>query len=60
MKDLRSTDEQLQGSREDVKHGTGNTVNNTVITMFGERWVLDLSGVSLHKLHKYLTTMLYS
>ena len=28
----------------DVKYGTGNIVSNNVITMYGARWVLDISG----------------
>lgn len=30
---------------EDIKHSIGNTVNNVVMTMYGVRWVLDLSEV---------------
>lgn len=29
---------------DNVKYGTGNTINNTVIIIYGPRWVLDLLG----------------
>lgn len=35
-----------------------NTANNTVITMDGASWVLDLSGSSLYKVYKCAITML--
>ena len=33
----------LQNSDGNVEHSTENTVNNIVITVYGARWVLDLS-----------------
>ena len=36
-------------SHGDVKYSIGNTVNNTVMTLYGVRWVLDLLGWSLCK-----------
>ena len=54
-KGKRSTNWQLQNSRGHVKYSIGN---NTVITMDGARWVLDLSGEYLCKLCNCLTGML--
>ena len=58
LKGLRSTNWQLQNSGEDVKCSIGSIVNSVIIIMYGVRWVLDLSGGSLCKLYKYLTTIL--
>ena len=33
-------------------YSIGNTVNNTVIILYGDRWLLDLSWCSLHKVYK--------
>ena len=44
VKRLRSTNWQLQNSRGDVKCSMENTVNDTVINMYGARWVPELSG----------------
>ena len=44
MKGLRSTNWQLPNSHKDVKDSKGNIVKNIVITMYGVRWVPDLSG----------------
>ena len=54
VKGLTSTNCQSQNSPGDVQDSIGNIVNNTVITTYGARWG------SLHKLRKYLTTMLYT
>ena len=35
---------ELQNSYRDVKSSIGNTVNNIVITVYGVRWVLKISG----------------
>ena len=43
-----------------VKYGIGNKVSNIVTTSCGVRWVLDLSGWSLHKLYKFIITTLYT
>ena len=43
-KRVRSTNKQLQNSHRDVKYSTGNMDDDTVITMFGARWALDLLG----------------
>ena len=40
-------------SHGDVKHNTGNIANN-IITMYGARWVLELSVGSLCNLYKCL------
>ena len=47
----------LQNSHEDVKYGLGNVVNNTVVTMYGAVWVLE---ISLCKVCDCLATMLYT
>ena len=39
VKGLRSTDWQLQNSHGDVKYSIGNTVSNSLIPMYGARWV---------------------
>ena len=59
-KGWRSTDGQWQNSHGDVKCGIGNIVNNTVIATYGAKWVLDLLGGPLCKVHDYLTTILYT
>ena len=41
----------LQNSQRDVKYSIGNIVNNILITMYGVRWIQDLLGGSLSKLH---------
>ena len=57
VKGLRSTNWLLQNNHRDVRYSIGNVVNNTVITMYGATWLLDLSGGSLHKLYTCLCTM---
>ena len=47
VKGLKSTNWQLQNSHRDVKYSIGNIANNIVITVYGVRWVLELSGVHL-------------
>ena len=44
VKELRTTNWLLQNTHGDVKNSIGNIVNNTVITMYGVRWVRDLLG----------------
>ena len=44
MKDLRNTDWEFQSCHGDVRYSTGNIVNNTEITRYGARWVLEISG----------------
>ena len=48
---VSSTNCQLQDSRKDVKHSMGNIVSSVVITVYGARCVLGLSGESLHNLY---------
>ena len=50
----------IKNSHRDVNFCTRNVINNTVITTYAVRWVLDLSGGSLYKLNKCLLTMLYT
>ena len=50
----------VQNSHGDAKYSMGNIVNIIVVTMYGARWVLELSGETLHKVYDCLTTMLYS
>ena len=49
-----------KNSHRDVKYTIGDTVGNIVITMYGDRWVMDLFGGALCKLHKCVITMLYA
>ena len=58
MKDLRRTECLLQNSHGDVKYSVGDVVDNIVITMYGARWVLKISGGTLSKIYDCLTTML--
>ena len=44
VKGLRSTNWQSQNSHADVKSSRGNVVNGIVITKYGARWVLEVSG----------------
>ena len=44
VKGLRSTDWQLQNSHADVEYSLGNTVINSLLTMYGAGGVRDLSG----------------
>ena len=60
MKRLRSTNWQLQNSPGDVKYSIENIVNNNVITRYGARWVLKISGDSLCKVYDCLATLLYT
>ena len=57
-RDLHVQIASCNNSQRNVKCGTGNTVNNLVLTVYGVRWVLDLSGWPLGKLDKCLITML--
>lgn len=41
----------------DVKYSTGNTVDHTVITLPGVRWLLGLAGGALSMAHKCLITI---
>ena len=43
VKGLRRTNWQLQNSHRDVNYSIENVVNNTVITVYGARWVLEIS-----------------
>lgn len=49
-----------KSSRRDVTYTIGNTVSNTVTAMCGARWVGDLFGGALCKLHECAITMLYA
>ena len=60
LKGLRGTNWWLHSSQGDVKFSIENMVSNIVITMYGARRVLDLSGGTLYKLDNCLTTMLYT
>ena len=43
-----------------TKYSIGNIVNNIVITMYGARWVLEISGGTLCKVYDCLTIMWYT
>ena len=60
MKGLKSTNWQLQNSHRDVKYSRGNSVKTTVITMYNAKWVLEILGGTLCKVHDCLTMMLPS
>lgn len=60
MCSLRCTKRQYKNSQGDARYSIGNIVNNTVITTYGVKWVLDFLGSSFLKLYKCLTTILYS
>ena len=51
LKGLRSTNWLLKNSHGDVQYSIGNIVNNILITMYGVRWIWNLWGWSLSKLH---------
>lgn len=57
---LRGTDWWLQNSHGTIKHSRGNIVNDIVISMYGARRVLKLSGKTLCKEYDVLTSMLYT
>ena len=44
----------------EVKYSVGNAVSNIVVTMYGARWVLEISEGTLCKVYDCLTTMLYT
>ena len=44
VKELRSTNWQLQNSHGDIKDSIGDIVNNILITMYGVEWVQYLFG----------------
>ena len=52
LKGLRSTDWQLQNSHKDIKYIIRTILNNTVITMYGARLVVEISG---EQFVKYMT-----
>lgn len=58
VKGLRSTNWQLHNSHGNVNYSIGNTVNNTIITMYGARAVDLLGRDPFFKLYKYKTTTL--
>ena len=58
VKGLRSTGWHLQSSHGDVKYSIGNIINNIVITMYGARWLLEISRGPLYKLYDCVTTLL--
>ena len=60
VKGLRMRDWQLHNSHGDVKYSIGNAVNNTVTTMYGATWVLEILRGSVGKVYECLTTMLYT
>ena len=60
VKELRSTNWQLQNSHTDIKYNIENIVHNIVTTMHGARWVLTISGKTLCKVNNFLIAMLYT
>ena len=49
VRGLRSTNWQLQNIHGDVKYSIGNIVSNIVMTVYGARWVLEISEDTLCK-----------
>ena len=47
VKGVRSTNWHVLNSHGDVKDRTGNTVNGTVITLYGARCALEIAGGTL-------------
>ena len=43
-----------------VKYSIGSIVSNTVITMCGARWVLEMLRRALYKVYDHLTIKLYT
>lgn len=41
-----------KNSHRNVRYNIGNTVINTEVTVYGIRWILDLSGWSHRELYK--------
>ena len=44
----------------DAKYNPENIVNNTVITMYGVGWVIEISGGAVFKVYDCLITVLYN
>ena len=57
---LRSTNYHLKNYHRDVKYSIGNTVNNTAISMFGTRCVVEIPEGTLYEVYDCLTVMLYT
>ena len=62
MKKVKGWEVQIGSSnrREAVNYSMGNVVDNIVITLYGARWVLEISGGALCKMCDCLNTMLYT
>ena len=60
-KGIKKSKLELHNNHRDGKYSIGNTVSNLIITVYGVRWELDLSGCgTLYKLYKCLSTRLYT
>lgn len=44
VRKFKGTNWQLQNGHRVVKYSTGNTVNDILITVYGARWILEISG----------------
>ena len=60
VKNKLPTNGQLQYIHGAVKHSTENTVNNIAVRECGARWVLEISGGPLRRVHDCQTTVLNS
>lgn len=58
--EVQTTSYKKKISHGDVMQGMGNIVNNTAITVEGDRWYLDLRWGSFHNIQKYQITMKYT
>ena len=51
---ISSTKKYLQNSKGNIQYSTRNIVNNIVVTMYGARWVFELSGWSDGESHHFI------
>lgn len=61
----RRRDGEVQSSsyriiNRDVEYNVRNIINNRVMAMSGDRWVIEKLGVLFHKLYICLTSELYT
>ena len=45
----------MQNSHGDVKYSMGNIAKNIVKTMYGAKWILEISRETLRKVYDYIT-----
>ena len=47
-------------SEDEQKYSIGNTVNSIVITLYGARWILEISGGTFCKVYYHLSIILHT